>query len=94
MLNGNEDIKTALANLNPWSKIKQILSGREIHYEDTVMFLDSDYVVPTTVGLPIRLELTGSAACKFKLSGSLNAQRLASHGEVEVIGNIRPRYKI
>lgn len=91
MLDGDEEIKTALATLNPWAKVKQILSGKEIHYENTAMLLDSSYVVPTTSGLPIRLDLAGSAACNFKLSGFLDSKRLSS-GEIEVIGKIVPRY--
>ncbi|KAK2581438.1 hypothetical protein KPH14_005113 [Odynerus spinipes] len=93
MLNGDKEIKDALAHLNPWEKIKKILSGQEIHYDNTVMLLDSTYVVPTTSGLPIRLDLAGSAACKFKLTGSLNTSRLSS-AELELIGNFTPSVSI
>ena len=91
MLDGDQEIKNAVATLNPWTKVKQILSGKEIHYENTAMLLDSSYVIPTTSGLPIRLDLAGSAACNFKLSGLLDSKRLSS-GEFEVIGSIVPRY--
>lgn len=92
MLNGDKEIKEALANLNPWEKIKKILSAQEIHYDNTVMFLDSTYVVPTTSGLPIRLDLAGSAACKFKLAGFLNISR-SMNTELELVGNFTPRYE-
>lgn len=90
MLEGDEDIRKTLASFNPLTKIKQILSGKEIHYENTAMLLDSSYVIPTTSGVPVRLDLTGSAACNFKLSGLLNSNRL-SMGELEMIGSIAPR---
>lgn len=94
MLNGDAEIRTSLASLNPWTKVKQILSGKEFHYENTMMFLDSSYVVPMTSGLPVRLDLAGSAAYNFKFSGLLDSERLASNTEIEVIGNVTPSFSI
>ncbi|KAI4503203.1 hypothetical protein M0802_001425 [Mischocyttarus mexicanus] len=92
-LNGDKEIKEALNNLNPWEKVKKILSGQEIYYDNTVMFLDSTYVVPTTSGLPIRLDLAGSAACKFKLAGFLNISSL-TNTKLELIGNFTPSVSV
>ncbi|XP_011501595.1 PREDICTED: uncharacterized protein LOC105365190 [Ceratosolen solmsi marchali] len=95
MLNSDQDIRTTLASLSPWEKVKQILSGKEIvHYENTAMFLDSSYVVPSTTGLPVKLDVSGSAACNIKLSGILNSQKLISNGELEINGNIMPSVSI
>ncbi|XP_012280436.1 uncharacterized protein LOC105699757 [Orussus abietinus] len=94
MLNGDAEIRSALTSLNPWEKVKQILSGKEIHYENTAMFMDTSYVVPTTVGLPIRLDLGGSAACNFKLSGLLDSKNLINNGEMELAGNIMPSVSV
>ena len=92
MLDSDQEIRNTLANLNPWEKIKQILSGKEImHYENYAMFLDSSYILPTTTGLPVRLDISGSAACNMKLSGILNSQKLMTDGELEINGNIMPR---
>ncbi|KAL2717243.1 hypothetical protein V1478_012943 [Vespula squamosa] len=93
MLNGDKEIKEALANLNPWEKMKKILSAQEIYYDNTVMFLDSTYVVPTTSGLPIRLDLAGSATCKFKLAGFLNISRSMNIG-LELVGNFTPSVSV
>lgn len=92
MLDSDQEIRDSLASLDPWRKVQQILSGKEImHYENTAMFLDSSYVVPTSTGLPVRLDLSGSAACNIKLSGVLDSQRLISDGELGVNANIMPR---
>lgn len=88
-LNGDREIREALTHLNPWEKFKQIISGKEIHHE--IMFLDFTYVVPMTTGLPVRLDLAGSAACNFKMSGLLDT-RAISKAEIEFISNIAPRY--
>lgn len=91
MLNGDREIREALTRLNPWEKFKEITSGKEIQYENALMFLDSTYVVPMTSGLPVRLDFAGSAACDFKMSGLLDAKRITS-GEIELVSNIAPRY--
>lgn len=93
MLEGDQEIRASLASLDPWQKLKEILSGRDVvHYEKTAMFLDSSYVVPTSAGLPVRLDLSGSAACNIKLSGIVNSKLLLSDGELEISGKIMPRY--
>lgn len=88
-LNGDREIREALTHLNPWEKFKQIISGKEIHHE--IMFLDFTYVVPMTTGLPVRLDLAGSAACNFKMSGLLDT-RAISKAEIEFISNVASRY--
>ncbi|EGI63145.1 Apolipophorin [Acromyrmex echinatior] len=87
MLDGDKEVRTALANFNPWQRIKQFLAMQEILYERTGMFLDSSYVVPMGSGLPIRLDLAGSAACYFKISKMLNDARL-SDNEFQLTANI------
>ncbi|KAK0089741.1 hypothetical protein PV326_004381 [Microctonus aethiopoides] len=94
MLRGPDEIAKSLAALDPWQKMKRILSGKEIHYEHTGMFLDASYVVPSTTGLPVRLDLVGSAACNFKFSGLLDSERLIKDTEMELIGNLAPSVSV
>lgn len=91
MLDGDKQVMSALANFNPWQKIKEFLAMQEILYERTGMFLDSSYVVPTGSGLPIRLDFAGSAACNFKISKILNDARLANR-EFQLTANITSRF--
>jgi len=90
MLDGDKQVRTALANFNPWERIKEFLSMQEILYEKAGMFLDSSYVVPMGSGLPIRLNLAGSAACYFKISKMLNNARLSE--EFQLTANIASRF--
>ncbi|XP_031778090.1 uncharacterized protein LOC100118388 isoform X3 [Nasonia vitripennis] len=95
MLESDQEIRAALASLDPWQKVKEILSGRDVvHYEKAAMFLDSSYVVPTSAGLPVRLDLSGSAACNIKLSGIVNSELLLSDGELEISGKITPSLSV
>lgn len=86
-LDGDKQVRAALANFNPLQKIREFLAMQEILYEKTGMFLDSSYVVPMGSGLPIRLDLAGSAACYFKISKMLNDARL-SDKEFQLTANI------
>lgn len=91
MLDGDKEVTAALANFNPWLKIKEFLALQEILYERTGMFLDSSYVVPMGSGLPIRLDLAGSAACNFKISKMLNDARISAR-EFQLTANIASRF--
>ncbi|KZC12617.1 Vitellogenin, partial [Dufourea novaeangliae] len=93
VINGDKEIREALLRLNPWEKFKQITSGKEIHYENAVMFLDSTYVVPLTSGLPVRLDFAGSAACNFKMSGLLDLKGI-SRNDIELVSNIVPSVSV
>lgn len=91
MLDGDKQVRTALANFNPWQKIKEFLAMQEILYERTGMLLDSSYVVPMGSGLPLRLDVAGSAACNLKISKMLNDARL-SEKEFQLTANIASRF--
>nr|XP_003701542.2 PREDICTED: uncharacterized protein LOC100880818 isoform X1 [Megachile rotundata] len=93
MLNGDREIREALTRFNPLEKFKEITSGKEIQYENTLMFLDLTYVVPMTSGLPVRLDFAGSAAWDFKMSGLLNAKPITSK-EIELVSNIAPSMSV
>lgn len=91
ILDGDKQVMSALANFNPWQKMKEFLAIQEILYERTGMFLDSSYVVPTGSGLPIRLDMAGSAACNLKISKILNDARLSDR-EFQLTANIASRF--
>lgn len=90
ILDGDKQVMTALADFNPWQKIKEFMAMREILYERAGMFLDSSYVVPMGSGLPIRLDFAGSAACNLKISKTMNDARLSDR-EFQLTGNIASR---
>ncbi|XP_014467442.1 PREDICTED: uncharacterized protein LOC106740686 [Dinoponera quadriceps] len=87
MLDGDEEVRGALAQFNPWQKMKEFLAMREILYERTTMYLDSSYVVPMGSGLPIRLDVAGSAACNLKISKTMT-DRFLPDSEFELNGNV------
>lgn len=93
VFSGDKEIRYALLRLNPWEKLKHMASGKEIHFENAAMFLDSTYVVPLASGLPVRLDFTGSVACNFTMSGLLDSKRIANN-DIEFISNIGPSVSV
>ena len=64
---------------------------QEINYNKAVLFLDTNYIVPTSTGLPISLSAVGTAAVNLQMSGSLKAADFLKKYELDVEGKIRPR---
>ncbi|CAG9816912.1 unnamed protein product [Phaedon cochleariae] len=81
---GDDEIQGAVQNLNPVYHLKRILSGKEINYNKSAMFLDGKYVVPSGAGLPLSLTTTGTASINIKLYGSLKAAGFSREKELEV----------
>lgn len=88
--NGDEEIKQALADLNPADHLKRILSGKEINYSNSAMFLDSSYVVSSGAGLPVTLNAIGTTSISMQLRGSLKANNFIKTKELELVGNVKP----
>ncbi|XP_015122764.1 uncharacterized protein LOC107045138 [Diachasma alloeum] len=93
-LRGKDDIARNVLALDPWTKILKLFSGKELRYDNAAMFLDSSYIVSSTVGLPVRLDLTGSAACNLKLSGLLDAGESSKKTEIQFAGNLAPSVSV
>ncbi|XP_011308401.1 uncharacterized protein Apoltp isoform X2 [Fopius arisanus] len=93
-LRGKDEIAKNIFALDPWSKILKLFSGKEIRYENSAMFLDFSYIVSSTAGLPVRLDLTGSAACNLKLSGLLEAGQSSGRTDIQFAGNLSPSVSV
>ncbi|CAB3385673.1 Hypothetical predicted protein [Cloeon dipterum] len=87
---GEDQVKTLFETLNPKSRLQNVLNQEEVNFEKSTMFLDSMYVVPTGVGLPINLNAIGTAAIDFKTSGSFKAPKLLETGEMDIDGLVKP----
>lgn len=65
---------------------------QQIVFDKAAMFLDTNYIVPTGVGLPLTLNAVGTAAVKLKLYGSLRGMDFMKTKELDVLGSIQPRF--
>ncbi|XP_060537065.1 uncharacterized protein LOC132708634 isoform X2 [Cylas formicarius] len=87
-LRGDDEIRAAVESFNVLNYLKQILSGKEINYKHSGMFLDINYVVPSCTGLPLSLSGLGTASVDVKLFGSLKAAGFSSRKELDLVANM------
>ncbi|XP_049847119.1 uncharacterized protein LOC126299332 [Schistocerca gregaria] len=93
-IEGQDEVSELLRSLNPFRKLQQILSGKEVFLKKSLMFLDTNYVVPTGSGFPINLNAVGTAAVHLKMSGQLNITDFNSSGHLDLKGEIKPSVAI
>ncbi|XP_063238564.1 uncharacterized protein LOC134540049 isoform X2 [Bacillus rossius redtenbacheri] len=87
---GMEEIMSALSSVNPVNRIQQILSGKEINFSKAMLLLDTTYVVPTGVGLPVSLNAVGTGAMNVVLSGLLKASDFLTTRHLDIESKIHP----
>ncbi|KAL3290379.1 hypothetical protein HHI36_023721 [Cryptolaemus montrouzieri] len=88
--NGYDELKDAADHLNPMHYLQRILSGKDINYHKAMMFLDSNYAIPSGAGLPITLSAIGTSSLNMKLFGTINAENFSQNRELEVSADIKP----
>ncbi|RZF34216.1 hypothetical protein LSTR_LSTR013703 [Laodelphax striatellus] len=63
---------------------------KEMKLDRMSMLVDSTYVAPLALGLPLKLNACASAALKLTLAGFVNTTSFTSHGHLDVDGKLRP----
>ena len=69
--------------------------AKEHSFDQTfsTMFLDTDCIIPTAVGMPLKLTVDGTATVNLKLNGKMDIRQLfSSPASMDVTGTIAPRF--
>ena len=70
----------------------ELAKNHEIDATKSIQFLDSNLVVPTIVGLPLKLSVDGTAVMDVKVRGKLDLRNIgAAPRSLDIDGSIRPR---
>ncbi|XP_039297130.1 LOW QUALITY PROTEIN: uncharacterized protein LOC111054146 [Nilaparvata lugens] len=85
-----QQLNALLETVDPLRIVKDFLSGQEMKVDRMSMLVDSTYVAPLSVGLPLHLGMTASAAIKLTLAGFVNTTTFTSHGHLDIQGKLRP----
>lgn len=88
-----EDIRevyTLFNQLNPISQLKKLLSGNEIIYTKSGVFLEAEYEVPLTSGFPLALNAYGASSIDLRASGSLNGESFWQNPKFAIKGKLKP----
>lgn len=68
--------------------IQKAQNGMEYNITKSFVFLEKEFVLPTSVGLPVRCNLNGTTSVSLRLRGKAGMQL----PKIFVAGRIAPRY--
>ncbi|XP_058818906.1 uncharacterized protein LOC131681859 [Topomyia yanbarensis] len=90
-IEGFAETLMAAEKINPLNMLKTLLSGKEVSYTRSGVFLDTSYDVPLSTGLPLALSVIGASSVDLRMSGSFKAVDFwESTRFVDVEGKIKP----
>ena len=92
-----DDIQWAadeIDNMNVIELLLKVAKGGRKTFTKSMMFLEMTHSVPTAVGLPLKLKLTGSAVGSLELNGKFDVRNMFwGPMALEVKGSVKPRYE-
>ena len=87
------DLEQLKDKMNFLDWLLKLSQEQQLDYTKSMMFLDSELVVPTAVGLPLRLAVDGTATVNVKMDGKMDVRQMFSNpSTVDINGSIKPRY--
>ncbi|XP_055591953.1 uncharacterized protein LOC129743787 [Uranotaenia lowii] len=90
-IEGFAETMMAAEQINPINYLKEILSGKEVSYTKSGVFLDASYDVPLSNGLPLALSIIGASSVDLRMSGMFRASDIwQSSRIIDVEGKIKP----
>lgn len=84
------EVYTLLNHLNPENHLKQLLSGKEIIYTKSGVFLEASYEVPLSSGFPLALQAYGASSIDLRASGSLKSESFWGNPKFAIKGKLKP----
>lgn len=89
-IEGEAEFMQAVYKYNPIHQMQALLSGREINYTKSAVFLDVSYDIPLATGLPMSLQIFGASSVDLRLSGSLKDPNFLRTRSLDIEGKIKP----
>jgi hypothetical protein len=87
----NFDLDSLKDKVNILDLLSKLAEDRSIDYTRNFAFLDTSFVVPTGVGMPLRLGVEGTVTVAITASGKIDLLRMLSNpSDFDVNGKIRP----
>lgn len=89
-LEGINEISALLLQLNPSAQIQRLLSGQEIIYTKSGVFLEASYEVPLSSGFPLAVQAYGASSIDLRMQGSLKGDRFWPNPLFDIKGKLKP----
>lgn len=88
------EIVRFLDALQPTTQIKQLLSGKEVIYSKSGVFLEASYDVPLVGGFPLALEAHGASSIDLRAAGSLQGDKFWPKPNFAIKGKLKPSVSV
>lgn len=89
-----QEVNSFLSQVNPMNRIKQLLSGKEIVYSKSGVFLEGSYEVPLMSGFPLALQVHGASSIDLRAAGSLDGKRFWPNPQFAIKGKLKPSVSV
>lgn len=89
-IEGLPEIYSLLSELNPRKQFEHLLSGREIIYTKSGVFLEVSYEVPLSSGFPLAVQTFGASSIDFRASGQFHGKSIWPIPKFNIKGMIKP----
>lgn len=94
-MEGMGEVVSAINDVNPINSLAKLLSGKEITYTKSGVFLDASYNVPMSSGLPLSVHAFGASSVDLRMSGSLaNHDHTSGDWNFDVEGKLKPSISV
>lgn len=87
-----QEVYTLFQELNPMNQLKQLLSGKDIIYTKSGVFLEASYEVPLSSGFPLALHAYGASSIDLRASGSVHGDNFlfSPNPKFAIKGKLKP----
>ena len=87
---GHEEIAMALQQMNPIAQLQKMLNTEETHFNFASQYIDSTYVIPLSVGLPLNLAVRGNIVADVRGALKTDLKSLFQSGKGDVLWKLHP----
>lgn len=89
---GMMEVMGLAKEFDPFFQASKILSGKEIKYTKSRVFLDASYNVPLSIGLPLSINAFGASSVDFRVSGNL--EKMPEDWHFDIQGHFKPSVSV
>lgn len=91
---GMLEVMAMMKGFDPFEQAAKLLSGNEISYTKSSVFLDASYNVPLAIGLPLSINAFGASSIDLYISGNLERTEPATDWYFDVEGRFKPSVSV
>lgn len=84
------EVYTLFSEFSPLNRLRQLLSGKEIIYTKSGVFLEASYEVPLSSGFPLALHAYGASSIDLRAFGSLKGDNFWQNPKFTIKGKLKP----